>query len=62
MRMGDYVEMRKATRTEEDMPEGVIGYDIDKMVRKNSVDACIAYSEANRMDGNLPDHTLVSSV
>ena len=47
MSITDYMEMRKATRSEEDMPEGVIGYDIEKIVGKNSVDTCIAYSEAN---------------
>lgn len=30
MSITDYMEMRKATRSEEDMPEGVIGYDIEK--------------------------------
>ena len=34
--IAEYRKIREATRTEEDMPEGMIGYDADEVVRKAS--------------------------
>jgi len=32
-----YYDMRLVTRTEADMPEGMLGYDADEVVRKASI-------------------------
>ena len=58
----DYVEMRKATRTEADIPEGVKGYDISEMVRKVGSPATDAVIEAVGVGRDLPDQRLVSGL
>ena len=58
----DYVEMRKVTRTETDIPEGVRGYDISEMVRKAGSPAADAVIEAVGVGRDLPDQRLVSGL
>ena len=42
-----YYDMRLVTRTEVDMPEGMLGYDADEVVRKVSVPKDV--TEADRI-------------
>lgn len=58
----DYVEMRKVTRTETDIPEGVRGYDISEMVRKAGSPAADDVIEAVGVGRDLPDQRLVSGL